>query len=111
MPDDPVVDPPVTDPPPPSGGLTESELEKLVSRVVDTRMKSTDDKIAALDLIALRTGLLEDVKGLIESNRSPGVDEAGLLSKLDGLLNDKLKGIPGAKTRRVGPLGRWLTGS
>lgn len=113
-PPDPKPDP-TPAPAPAQSGLTETELEALVSRVVDARIKPMDDRIAALDLSALRTGVLEDLQGLFAKNPPAGstVDEAGLLAKVSGLLDEKLSRIPGApKAKRTpGPLGRWLTGS
>lgn len=107
-------DPPVADPP--SEGLTTEELEGIVGKVVDAKMEPLMSKLDGLSLPDLETfkgGILAEVGKLITENKATPVDEEGLMSKIGGMLDEKMKGISNtpAVKRVGGPLSRWLAGN
>lgn len=101
---------------PPSEGLTEEELEGVIGRVIDSKLEPITTKLDGISLPDLETfkgGILEEVGKLITANKSQPVDEDGLLAKVGGMLDEKMKGISNtpAVKRVGGPLSRWLTGN
>lgn len=117
MSDDPKPDP-VPDPTPnpsPDDGLTSDELKTLMAEVVDEKLAGFGGNFATKDdLTAFRTGIMEDLTAKIPSLIPAGssVDESALLSKVGGMLDEKLRGIGGGKpARQPGSLGRWLLGN
>jgi hypothetical protein len=101
---------------PPNEGLTEQELEAVIGRVVDARMEPLMTKLDGISLPDLETfkgGILSEVGKLITENKSTPVDEEGLMSKIGGMLDEKMKGISStpAVKRVGGPISRWLAGS
>jgi hypothetical protein len=107
-------DPPVADPP--NEGLTTEELEGIVGKVVDEKLSPLMTKLDGLNLPDLETfkgGILEEVGKIVTANKTAPVDEEGLLSKVGGMLDEKMKGISNtpAVKRVGGPLSRWLTGN
>jgi hypothetical protein len=101
---------------PPSEGLTEAELEGVIGRVFDAKMEGLNTKLDGINLPDLETfkgGILDEVSKIITENKPKPVDEEGLLSKVGGMLDEKMKGISStpAVKRVGGPLSRWLAGS
>jgi len=96
---------------PPEQGLTEGELEGIITRVVDSRLAPVQEsitKIQPIDVDALRGGILEDVTNLLSSHTGSQVDEGKLTQSISSLLDSKLKGIGVRAGRNPGPLAKWL---
>lgn len=98
-----------------SEGLTESEVEAIVGRAMDARTAPILERLSQLPqgdntaaLTELRTSILTDVTKLLDERKTTPLDEAGLLSKVDSLLDKKLATI-GVQSKRIGgPLSKWL---
>lgn len=101
---------------PPSEGLTEAELEGVIGRVVDAKLEPLMFKLDGITLPDLETfkgGILEEVGKIVTANKAKDLDEEGLLQKVGGMLDEKMKGISNtpAVKRVGGPLSRWLAGN
>jgi hypothetical protein len=94
-------------------GLSATEVKALVGEAVDEKLQAFGGKFASKDDLAeFRSGILEDITKKIPEliPKGSSVDESSLLSKVGGMLDDKLKTIGIATERVPGPLGRWLQG-
>lgn len=116
MADDPIIT--NTDNPPPTTtnpeGLSASEVKGIVGEAVDEKLRSFGGQFATKDDMAqFRAGILEDITQKIPEliPTSKGIDENNLLSKVGGMLDEKLRSV-GVRTQRTpGALGRWLQGN
>lgn len=98
-----------------SQGLTESEVEAIVGRAMDSRTAPILERLSQMPdqstaLAELRTSILGDVTKLLDERRTQPVNEAGLLSQVEKMLDNKLARISTGSSSRPagGVLSRWL---
>lgn len=97
-------------------GISESDLENIIDRVVAKRTEGLEAKIGSLsmpDTAALKGQIVTDVLSglgkLFEDNKSPGLDENAFTKKIGDILDNKLRDFSQGKTpRKAGPLARWM---
>lgn len=101
--------------------ITDEQFKSWIGEVVDEKNKSLFDGITNLfkehnsGSSFDEEGFLSKLADTIKSNStSNNVNEETLLSKVGEMLDGKLAGISSGnvqqRSKRVGPIGRWLTG-
>lgn len=110
-----MADDSVTPPVEPSEGMSADDLKALFSTVFDEKIGPVNERLDGIkngpDLETFRTSLLEDMGKLVAENRGKEMDEQGMLDKIGGLIDDKIKGLPrgtSSTKRSGGPLSRFL---
>ena len=103
MPDEVIPDPTPnpTAAPETNDGISEQELEGIITRVVDARLgealKPLSEKLDGIDLAALRGGIISDIS---EKVKGSNISEDSLTGKIAGMLDDRFKGLANASTKR-----------
>lgn len=112
----------------PAPTLDAEALRDVLGDEVDARMEAkglTDERISKLDKLDLVDGIESVFEGLFEKHKTTptgdGFDKDGFIKEIGTLIDSKLAGLTGGGNgnsngnensgKRVGPLGRFLSGS